>query len=376
MRQISASQRACYSLPAVLQIILGFATLDVVSGQEILIPDRISCPECRISVSRIAAVGDSTGSGILGEYGSLRRFSDGHYFVQTGVQPGTILVFGPDGRYLKSIGRRGEGPGEYTSPHVFDVRGDSLWVFDVTGRITMVFPGEVQTRNVPFAPFDAIRFGNGLHVYATVARIPQLIGIPFHVFDEASGTIVRSFGNPSGTYDPLDPYNAHRSIAPAGEREFWAGHSNRYVIEKWTVDGERVLRIERDAPWFKPWQGNVQPARIAAPPPILHGVREDSAGILWVFHRVADRDWAPQPPAEVRGSETRTSMKQTNELWDTLIEAIDLRSGRVLGRVRFPQYVVGLAGENMFYTYQEVGAGHPQYVVWRVSLARSAPIST
>jgi hypothetical protein len=365
-------QTAWRLLSALLPTALGVMKPDHASARQIVIPDRVSCAECRIDVSEIVAVGDSVEPGVLGEYGSL-RFSDGRYFVQTGVQPGTILVFGHDGRYVRSIGRLGKGPGEYTRPQVFHARGDSLWLFDITGRITMDFPGNVRTANVPFGPFEAIRLGNGLHVYSTVARIPELIGIPLHIFDEASETLVRSFGNRSGFYDPRDPYDARRTIAPSGEREFWAASLNRYVIEKWTVDGERIVRIERDAPWFEPWRGRVQPARVAAPPPILHGVMEDSAGILWVFLRVADRNWAPQAPADVRGSETRTSMAQHTDLWDTLIEAIDAKSGVVLARARLPHYLIGMAGQDLFYTYQEVGAGHPQYVVWRASLRRNTP---
>ena len=43
---------------------------------------------------------------------------------------GVIRVFDPSGRFLRSFGRQGEGPGEFTSPYAFALRGDTLVVLD------------------------------------------------------------------------------------------------------------------------------------------------------------------------------------------------------------------------------------------------------
>src|SRR5690625_708008 len=42
----------------------------------------------------------------------------------------TIRVFFPDGTYLKQIGRRGQGPGEFLSPPIPQIVSDTLFVYD------------------------------------------------------------------------------------------------------------------------------------------------------------------------------------------------------------------------------------------------------
>ena len=42
----------------------------------------------------------------------------------------SIRVFGPDGRLLRTIGKRGAGPGEFAGARFLQVLGDTLWVYD------------------------------------------------------------------------------------------------------------------------------------------------------------------------------------------------------------------------------------------------------
>lgn len=67
-----------------------------------------------------------TDSQFIGLPAGLAIAADGSYLVGD-VQLSTIHHYGPDGRYLRSIGRRGEGPGEFrSSPARLAVDGDSL----------------------------------------------------------------------------------------------------------------------------------------------------------------------------------------------------------------------------------------------------------
>jgi DNA-binding beta-propeller fold protein YncE len=42
-----------------------------------------------------------------------------------------VVVFGPDGRFLRSLGRRGSGPGELQGPVALAVTGDQVAVLDL-----------------------------------------------------------------------------------------------------------------------------------------------------------------------------------------------------------------------------------------------------
>lgn len=49
-----------------------------------------------------------------------------------------IRVFAPDGRFVRRIGRKGQGPGEFMWPLALGWRGDSLWVRDTElARVTL-----------------------------------------------------------------------------------------------------------------------------------------------------------------------------------------------------------------------------------------------
>ncbi len=65
-----------------------------------------------------------------------------------------LLVFGRDGEFLQSIGRRGEGPGEFKDPIEVDfVAGDSIIVWDWDlGRLALFGPGGVHERNIMLRP--------------------------------------------------------------------------------------------------------------------------------------------------------------------------------------------------------------------------------
>ncbi len=50
-----------------------------------------------------------------------------------------IAVFGPDGKYLRSFGRDGDGPGAFRYPRLLWIRNDNVAVFDSRNRRTSLF---------------------------------------------------------------------------------------------------------------------------------------------------------------------------------------------------------------------------------------------
>ena len=67
------------------------------------------------------------------QVGAVRMGPAGHLLV--GERLGkTIRVFSPDGRLLRSLGRYGDGPGEFRNASTFGILGDTIWVGDVGMR--------------------------------------------------------------------------------------------------------------------------------------------------------------------------------------------------------------------------------------------------
>ena len=68
--------------------------------------------------------------------------SDGRIVVANGGSS-ELLFFGPDGKWVKSVGRRGGGPGEFQDLGWLDVGfGDTLWTYDWGLRRLSVFTAE------------------------------------------------------------------------------------------------------------------------------------------------------------------------------------------------------------------------------------------
>lgn len=70
-------------------------------------------------------------------------------------QVGTIRVFDRDGSYVRSVGQRGDGPGEFRAFGWTGWRGDTLWVQDpALHRITLLADSDRAARTISFTVRD------------------------------------------------------------------------------------------------------------------------------------------------------------------------------------------------------------------------------
>lgn len=95
----------------------------------------------------------ASGEWWLHEIEDLDRMDDGRLVV---LNRGSheLLLFGRDGEFLQSIGRLGEGPGEFMDPIELDfVGGDSIVVWDwELGRLSLFGPDGSHGRSVRLRP--------------------------------------------------------------------------------------------------------------------------------------------------------------------------------------------------------------------------------
>ena len=93
-------------------------------------------------------LGSVDGDGMLTYVRDLAIGADGRVYLLQSWDP--IRVFRPDGRPAGTIGRQGEGPGEWPSPlHGLGWRGDTLWVQHRLGTQFLSADGE-EIRRVSF----------------------------------------------------------------------------------------------------------------------------------------------------------------------------------------------------------------------------------
>ncbi len=213
---------------------------------------------------------------MFGDIRSLAVAPAGEIYLMD-VHVPALRKYAPDGRYLATFGREGEGPGEYRGPDgglavlgdgrvvLRDPRNARLQLYSPDGEPAGTWPirGNFNTSN-PLVADTADR------VYTQILLDPEA-----SIEEWRPGLL----GYDSGTGEPVDtvpaptwPYEEARLIAqqessgggmntsintvPFSPRSHWAfsplGHmvgglSTRYAIDQFGRDGS-VLRIERVAP--------------------------------------------------------------------------------------------------------------------------------
>jgi hypothetical protein len=254
---------------------------------------------------------------------SFLRTRNGLILTNAQDVDGTVLVWDSTGRFLRSVGRAGDAPGELSAdyrPGIHVAQADSIYVNE-RRRITVLAPDLTYVRiiNTPKVGSDWLAFvvtDSGGFIYSgTAPNAPQTHW--FH-YSDRNGMLLRSFG-------PIESgqISASRWIGYGGGKSFWAVPSQLglggYTLEEWNTDGQFVRAIRRNVEWFD------DPAaadELVAPPAVQ--VHVDSLGLLWVTAFVR------KPGASVLkvGAPIPSEyFERSMEIW---LEVIDPNSGTLL----------------------------------------------
>lgn len=177
-----------------------------------------------------------------------------------------VVVFGPDGRYVGAVGRRGQGPGEFQSPwQVAADPQDSIFVWDVSlARISVFDPGLKFVRSFRVPPqwvVNDVRFlpdgrlllaaygreeRGALHIVDRLERLAHTFGPRFNAPDLAGfeSSLLGGSVDIDGkmiVYSVKSPY------------EIWFFHLNGSARgrctgqRKWTTQPAEAIQREDDA---------------------------------------------------------------------------------------------------------------------------------
>lgn len=327
------------------------------------IRDQATCTECRIELEVRHTLGEGPDrTSVLERRPSFAARDSRGRIVVTQVPPeGLAYLFDVDGRFLRRIGRVGSGPGEFrdaTTPQ-FDSY-DMLHLFDLqTVRRTVLTPGMAYSRSTPMVSrtVSNLSIGGGRFVAAGAGPGAG----PFHV-SNASGRWERSFGgdaqNPSAQYEA-----ANRRLGPADSGRFWAAPLYRaYELELWRADGVRERSFTRTAAWFPPDVPPSSGATGVRPTPTVAGLRQLANGDLMVLIHVARADWqrALGKAEIVPRVGTTYPHRSHHELYESIIEVIDVARARVRYRTRLATFIPFLLGDREVGVLDEDEDGAPR----------------
>ncbi len=321
---------------------------------------EVTCAECVITLDTVLTIGgfDGPGLDVVSMFSSVAVDRHGRILVWESGEA-EISVFDSTGRYLRTVGRRGEGPGEYQSIshvgagpryiHVFDRhRGRTMLDHDFQVVRTDRFPGEILFADI---------VNDDLAVFAVPVPTPASAGHGLQLL------------RPSGEMTSHRPDGEIRSSGPTGlgmtltsvsgkGRTVWAVPMEANRLVRWDLTPEpRVGRVfERRVAEFDEGGDAFAPARVG--PPML-----DDRG-LWVMWHSADRNWTGPPPS----FESLEPMP-FDQLRDSWLDLVDPATGLTIARYHSDAALLGFAGGYVPWV-QESDAGVPYLHLLEPRLSR------
>jgi hypothetical protein len=238
-------------------------TIDTVEGVE-RVTSVGSAPMWKATLrTRIgAAAGD--GPDVFGDVWDIELDAVGNVYVAD-EHASQVQVFDSLGTYIRSIGRRGAGPGELQTPRSLGWLGDTLVILDFrNARIALFSRAGGWITGLRWQPLSGERLRTGsLHdLYAPVYQQVNAVGrLGFIHLDaiEPPDTVVMASrpGAPSGPVCrypnnggievfgiPFGPIQ-HIAGGPAGT--LWFGWSAEYRLAQTTTRGDTVRLIDRSS---------------------------------------------------------------------------------------------------------------------------------
>lgn len=303
---------------------------------EIQLGLTLECDTCRIQVYPRVTLGGIEDEAAIQISSAPRVFHQGQYLVAPAGDLAHIARYDSLGHSLPPIGRSGDGPGEYRLIKDLEALPDDSIVV-LSQRLTLLTPTLEFGRTIPLSrgvrAFRILALTDG----SLVLNNHSVPGQPFVIMDRAS-----NLSRTAGKEVSSDPEQLEHHMTNDNATGFWTARvSGKYLLEHWDNGGLRLHAIEPTSAWFSQAAPEAErpsdPLRVM-PQPRITGIWVDSLDHLWVLGIVADEQWEPQNQ-EVMDPHVEGFVMPDPEdfpnLFDSIIEVINLRSGEIVSTRRY-----------------------------------------
>ncbi|WP_419948508.1 6-bladed beta-propeller [Candidatus Palauibacter sp.] len=307
-------------------------------------------PACSVALTEALQLGRLDDPGTIGLRPEITRTGDAEFIVASVENRGDLLVYDAEGRFLRTFGGAGQGPGEYRAPGRVRLGTDgSLLILDILNRrITRVSAGGEVLRTVDVRGLQALDFvpaetAEGFFLSGFGGGPDGLTAVTDVVGGE--GAAVARLGS-----EPVDRWVVNFFRAPLAVDDLgrvWAARPGGYRFEAWETqgNGEPVLRLVGAPEWFDP--GPPLPgAPITAPAPSVVMSLRFAGGHMWIVTWVADANWRDN-------ADTNPAELQLNRVLDTVLEVIDPASGTLIARTRHAEALRITGDEGLVFGVRE-----------------------
>lgn len=362
-----------------LRLVAYVATLTTLSYSSLLVGCSSSdergrdsaCDNC-IAFEPIAVLGDSAGDGYIEETEYMTRDRLGNHWVG---QRGTVKIFDSTGRFVRNVGRPGQGPMEFSgfiAPRYTDERG-RVHIFD-TGNLreTVVGPDFklVAEATLPGSIGSVAPLPDGRRrVVNMVLETADGIGLPLHIIEGSQ--VLRSFGATESTESSgiVTPFALQRVLATDAHGRIYSTPPYEYVVDVWSDEGEKIRTFT--GPILnetKPLPGSWSPDN--PPPNRIFSLRVDDAQRLWVVSWIRRPDWqknmieAPLPNGTIQFKPKDESLQS---IFRSRIDVIDLDRAAVIASTERDELMAIFIDDAFLVEYRLSENWTPQLVVWRAT---------
>jgi hypothetical protein len=309
------------------------------------------------------------------------------YILDSGNQ--RIQVFGPDGRYVRTIGRKGQGPGEFSGPNSIDIDGEGhLYVLDDRQKRIQVLTtqGEVlKSIRVGNLRIDRMRLlGSGeLVIRSYVAwgmagaptqkTLPKLVKVLGPDLE-----VRREFGEPVEFGDEITNTAGNSCyFAVDADDHIYLCFANQNRIEKYAPDGHLLWRADRELNFstklIQKGEQQITPnsATYIAPKfnRVAVGIAADAKGRAWVVtcdrqirkEEVVDIITSGSPSGTTRKTEGNTDLR-TTDMFKLEVYGLD---GVVLGVIPLTHFVdmIYIHNDRLFLLDRDRGVTFYEYKI-------------
>lgn len=340
----------------------------------VVIADAPSCAACRITFQVKAVIADD---GVLQEPTGVERDSQGRIWVAQGQE--MLRVYGPTGRFVQEIGRKGQGPNEWLMPFgVVRIPGDSMLVIDgMNERLVVVDAQFRSARTVRFPGWSSaiVPLKWPLAVVHGVPNASQRQGAILHItsFTNSTAIVSKSFGFDIGTPFPQgDPTSRLQRIGASQDGGVWTADAQQYRFALWDAGGNLLHGFIRKPDWF----ARVSPPGIGtpttAPSPQLLSIHESRDGLLWIVALLPRKDWKQGwIGIDKNARDVRANQVQIDKMFRSAIEVVDPKTGRVVVRQFTDDYISRVTSDGDVVIYRVSSDGTPSIVVKSMAISRT-----
>lgn len=320
-----------------------------------------SAGQGHIAVRKVRTLVDRNGRGFTREPMMMVPLAGGRFALQEMNE--LPMVVDSTGRLVQYFGR-GQGPGEFTfnATSMGVGPGDTLYAGNQQGF-------NVYGPDLKFVRAFSVSAGyagglvpirGGFVLSSQRAQPPYMTSV--HIIDR-TGSTVRSF-----LRDTLDtrawPRPSYR-VGSAADGAVWTVEVYSHRIEKWSLQGRRLMTIGARPVWFD----NTRPGSDGRP--YVRGVSEAN-GVLWVMSAVPVPNYRQimSEALKGRGNDVDARFIPDHKLSTTRLEAYDATTGRLLADLPIDAYGIALLSGRQFALYRPGPDDEARIEIWEMKLER------